>query len=82
MTVSRVTSREGVLAERGRAAARAELLRGHLRPEQLVAADIAAMLLGTTEAALRKRAERGAVPTVRVGRHLLFKVGDVLLVGP
>jgi hypothetical protein len=65
-----------------RLALREELARlGRDDLDRLLDADAAGRLLGMTPTAIRKAAERGAVPCVRVGRRLRFRVRDLLAIG-
>jgi excisionase family DNA binding protein len=47
-------------------------------PDQLLGADMAATLLGMSVGAVRKAAARGTIKSVRVGRRLRFRRGDLL----
>jgi len=46
--------------------------------DRLVDANEAARLLGMTVLAVRKAKERGALPSVRIGNRVRFKVSDLL----
>ena len=61
----------------------ASVLRAELRAlpaggDRLVGADEAAQILGMTEAAIRKAAARGTLPTERIGRRLRFRLSALL----
>lgn len=64
-----------------RAAVRAELKRASADPDRLLPAREAAALIGLSESALRKAAQRGTIPCQRIGRRLRFRAGDLLDLG-
>lgn len=50
-------------------------------PDRLIDSTEAAALLGMTSSAVRKAAQRGSLPALRIGRRLRFRVGDLLARG-
>jgi hypothetical protein len=61
-----------------RTAVRDELLNAPADPNRLVDAGEAAQMLGMTETAVRRAANRGTLPSRKNGKLLRFRVGDLL----
>ncbi len=67
-----------MLTDMVRTAVRTEFLNAPTDPNRLVGAGEAAQMLGMTETAVRRAANRGTLPARKNGKLLRFRVGDLL----